>query len=53
MIHIISTLFMVGYIAVYQPFEEVFRNKQEFWNEITILISVVCMTGYTDFYNSD
>ena len=52
-IHIISTLFLVCYIAVFKPYHENFRNTQEFWNEVTILVSVYCMTGYTDFHNSD
>ena len=53
MIHIFSTLFMVGYIWKFVPYSTRFRNIQECGNEMTILISIYLMTGYTDFFNSD
>lgn len=51
--HIHTTLFMVCYIARFMPYRERGRNIQEFWNEVTILVSIYCMTGFTDFFNSD
>ena len=52
-IHIITTLFMLIYIKKSKPFAEKQRNTQEFCNEVTIILSIYCMTGYTDFFNSD
>ena len=51
--HIFTTLFMLMYITISKPFAEKQRNTQEFCNEVTIILSIYCMTGYTDFFNSD
>ena len=53
LIHMLSTFIMVCYIANYKPYSTKTRNIQEFFNEITILLSVYCMIGFTDFPNID
>ena len=53
LLHMLSTVFMVGYIAKFKPYSTKMRNIQEFFNEITILLSVYCMIGFTDFPNTD
>ena len=53
LLFLVTTFFMVCYIQTVKPYDSQVKNFQEFFNELAILLSVYCMTGYTDFFNND